>query len=365
MKRILIVFCLAAVLSSPTASAQDAPSGGVLSLIPKLEGGVLYDTEGETASPGFGNTSFYTLFEGDISPRWSFSLCNHWAAVDPWGSDFSAFAATADLYHFNVPRKGANNAANFLDWAYVTYASGPFRFTAGKQGVYAGGFESDDYDFDVNPFLASTFWGSYTCYQWGVTAECLLTGSTTLGVQLTTSPLNDGICLGLGWTGEYGPYSMKWGILTYDERMQELSSWSAVLSLGNRLTLGPLTLTVDWMNRCGDPFFLGEGFRCSYPAVRGNTVVGSALYTHGSGKWDLGAKAAWNGVSRRSPYGQEDLSAPQTLSAGVWGSWYPLRDSQNLRVQAAAGLTEYTLEGRTGYLFATLGVTWNFEITLW
>ena len=389
MKRFLVV-CAAAMLCCSLVRAQEADDtgrGAELSIIPRVDVGVLYDLESKSASVSFGNTNLYTLFEGNFSEQWSFSLCNHWMASD-WGyPSFQEGLAgpTAGLYHINLPGSG-NNANNFLDWVYVTWAPQNFEFTLGKQQTLVGGFEFDDYDFDVNPLMASDFWSSYTCYQWGLTAAYNLPNEIgRVAVQATTNAVNRSIGLGLGWDGTYGPYSMKWSVYaspSYEYKEYPSAPWNVLVSLGNRLELGDFTFTADYFNACGDPNYLGDGNQVFYPSVYGNTVVTSFAFNLDD-KWDFGAKGAWNKVNVDHPYGYQDkesvvipaaYSDPEneliaavdmpSVNAGAWVSWYPLAESQALRVQASAGVNSMRRDG-TGYVFALLGVTYNFALKLW
>ena len=161
MKKFLVV-CAAATLCCSLVSAQeaeDAGSGAVLSIIPRLDAGMLYDFEGKEASFSFGNTSLYTLFEGNISQNWSFSIANHWVASDGWaGGAFNDAIGTptADLYSFHLPFQGVETCdPNFLDWAYLTYSPGDFSFSLGKVVLLFGGWESDEYDFADFSFKSS------------------------------------------------------------------------------------------------------------------------------------------------------------------------------------------------------------------
>ena len=391
MKRFLVVFAAAMLCCSlvNAQEAEDAGSGAVLSIIPRFDVGITYGTpyggqsEDDDISSTFGNTSLYTLFEGTFAGNWSFSMANHWYGVDPWGENAKGVFLTpaADLYHFNIPGLG-NNAYNFLDWAYITWAPGPFEFTLGKQVTLIGGFEFDDYDFDVNPILASDVWNSYNCYNWALTAAWNTLGETsTVSVQVTTNPYNNNVAFGAGWNGEYGPYSMKWSALTYKSH-DAAKPWDVLVCLGNRLTFGNFQITADWFNHAGDPLFFQsdeDGYHYDSPLTKGNTVIGSVLYSHGSGKFDIGAKAVWNGTSTNAPYGYIDDEESGTLipvcpinydilpsvRAGLWGSWYPLKGSQALRIQASAGLSNYFYKEEGGSIFALIGATWNFEIPLW
>ncbi|MBR1872508.1 MAG: hypothetical protein IJ795_04805 [Bacteroidales bacterium] len=386
MKKFLVV-CAAAMLCCSLAFAQEAEDtgrGAELSIIPRLDAGILYERESKAFMPLLGNTSLYTLFEGNFSDSWSFSLCNHWLASD-WGyGNFSddLWGPIKGLYHLNIPGK-AVNANNFVDWLYVTYAPGDFELTLGKQVLLMGGFEFDDYDVDVDNMLASDFWSSYTCYQWGFTAAWNIPkGIGKVSVQAALSPWNRGLSLGLGWDGTYGPYSMKWSVLSQPS-LHANAKFDMLVSLGNRLTFGGFSATIDYFNACGDLNYLQDDFEVHYPSIAGHTLVGNFAYSI-EDKVDFGLKAVWNHGDKNHPYGLTSEGLPfipaavesgdadycnfagfSNLTGGLWAHWYPLRNSTALRVQAQAGIRNYSIADGGGYIFATLGVTYNLNLKLW
>ena len=387
MKRFLVV-CAAAMLCCSLAKGQEAEDSGRgagLSIIPRIDAGVLYDGENKAFSFTFGNTSLYTLFEGNITDSWSFSLCNHWVASDYSSGTFgdALLEPTKGLYHLNLPggigSSVASNANNFVDWAYVTWAPGDFEFTLGKQVLLMGGFEFDDYDFDVNPLMASQLWNSYTCYQWGITAGYTIGELGKISLQGAMNARNSGFSVALGWDGEYGPYSMKWSVLANPNYNYADAPWNVLVSLGNRLTFGGFSFTADYFNAVGDRNFISDGTQMLYPSLYGHTVVTSAVYEIEDG-WDFGVKGVMNLADKDHPYGFNNikdaveipdvfLTDPDdvygfdelsTFSAGLWASWYPV---EGLRIQAAAGVN--SLREGVGCFYGMLGATYNFNLKLW
>lgn len=386
MKRILVLLAVLALSSSPLFSQEaDEPGRGAgLSVIPRVDIGGIYDGEGESFAPSFGNTSLYTLFEGNISDKWSFSVANHWIQADGWsGASFDALKLpSTDLYHFNFE----GNTPNFIDWAYLCFAPGDFEFTIGKQPLLMGGFEFDNYDFDVNPFMASELWNTYTCYRPAFNAAYNIAAIESQAVLQLASGPQGFLSLGLGWNGTYGPLSIKYSALSYKTQYSNDPN-ELLLSLGHSLELGDFTLNLDYFNRCGDPNYLyDDDVTIAFPAVHGHTVVASLLWAP-EGKWDAGIKCAFNGVDPEAPYGfftdgtvrypanvidgtpylttDGEVKEQGTINGGAWASWYPLADSKDLRIQAAAGLNAYNYSMGGGSLFFTLGATWNFNIKLW
>jgi len=359
MRKYLVVCAAMTLLCSLVRAqeAEDSGSGAVLSIIPRFDAGLLYDFDGKEASFSFGNTSLYTLFEGNFSEQWSFSIANHWVASDGWaGGAFNDAIGTptADLYSLHLPFKGVEASDwNFLDWAYVTFAPGDFSFTLGKQMLLVGGWEFDDYDFDVNPLNASLFWNSFRCYQWGAAIAWDFSESSAITLQAAASPYNEPVSFAAQWDGTYGPYSMKWSAMGYRNYWDH--NWNALFCLGNRLELGDFTLTLDYFNRCGDPESIVS-------AVKGHTLNGSVLWA-ASDEWELGCKASYNladdhslstidlfdGLGLPAFYDKESH-----VIAGATASWCPADD---VRIQANAGYSD-------GLGFALLGVKYNFDLRI-
>ena len=188
--------------------------------------------------------------------------------------------------------------------------------------------------------------------------------------------------LALGWDGTYGPYSMRWSVLaspSYLGKDYPQAPWNVIVSLGNMLELGDFNLKIDYTNACGDPNYICEpDYKVLFPSVYGNTIVSSLQYTL-EDSWDFGIKGAWNKVNTSHPYGYTDTQKlPYTpaeddlyysfdqmpsITAGAWASWYPLGDP-SLRIQASAGVNSMRRDG-SGYVFATIGATYNFSLKLW
>ena len=80
MKKFLVV-CVAALLPCFLVSAQEADDAGTgvgLSVIPRIDLTPEFYPDGGHSFT-LGNSSLYSLFEGNISESVSFSVANHWA----------------------------------------------------------------------------------------------------------------------------------------------------------------------------------------------------------------------------------------------------------------------------------------------
>lgn len=354
MKKLLV---LLTALSLPcflvhAQEAEETGRGAGLEIIPRFDAGaVTYPGSGEKYL-SFGNTSLYALCEGNFTENLSFSVMGHFIASDAWadGSVFKdAFGTpTADLYKFLPVLGGADkNYNNFLDWAYLSYGIGDFTVSAGKMALFCGGFEFDDYDYDVNPLSASIFWNSFLMYRHGVSVSWTAPSeSTTLALQVTSDPYNCKPAYAGQWNGEYGAFSTIWSLTAFRNNFGP-GKWNLLASLGNRLVLGDTRLTATYLNRCGDPLYTA-------PCVKGHTVTADATQSLGE-SIELGLKYCFNRAKDDNPYGNGMTADESIHGAGLCASWFPIED---LRLQCNAGFN-----GDLRY--ALVGITWHFKAKLW
>ena len=266
MKKYLVV-CTVALLMLPclplrSQGADDTGAGVGFTVVPRLElTPVFYEGAGALT---LGNSSLYSLFEGDITDNLSFSVANHWLSAYP-----------VELYYidgegFNLFR---SDWTNWLDWAYLTFQFGNFSISAGKDMITTGGFEFDDYDFDVHPALQSGLWSNLSCYQWGgklgYTSD---SESTYFGLQITSSPysfrpFDDGsFNISLEWRGNYGNFSNIWSVTSFGADGIIGNPGLVLAALGERYTAGDFTFGLDWFNLSGD----GNDI-----LINGNTFLGT------------------------------------------------------------------------------------------
>ena len=323
MKKILVV-CVAVLLPCFLVSAQEADDTGTgvgLSVIPRLDLSPEYsDGSGQFT---LGNSSLYSLFEGDITERLSVSVCNHWLSSSP-----------KELY--KIEGEGANflrsDWTNWLDWAYLTYSIGNFSFSFGKDMVTVGGLEFDDYDFEVHTPLCSSLWQNFSCYQWGGKfGYTTPSESTYVGLQVTTSPYGErpfqsGLYnYSLEWRGNYFDWLENiWSITLVDNGDESLNFFGRhmpLLSLGQRVTLGDWAVGLDYFNKVGsEETILADG----------TTLMPSILWSP-SEKLELLAKAGYE--SRKAPMDPASLTAGYFAGGAI--HWFPLKDSRDLRIHAS------------------------------
>ena len=327
MKRLLVV-CAAALLPCFLVSAQEADNSGrsvELSVIPRLDLNPVFFTEtGGGGEFTLGNTSLYSLFEGNITDNLSFSVANHWAGFD---SVHDVFASTKDLYA-NTFR---SDNTNWLDWAYLTYSVGNFAFTLGKDIITTGGLEFDDYDFEVHPSLVSSYWQNLACYQWGAKAAFTTPSEgDTFSFQFSTSPYGERpfasklFNYSLEWRGEHGPLETIWSATAFGTAP---GKYQPVFALGQRLNFDSITVGLDAFSIVGD-----EDEEENTLLRKGITLMPSVLYSP-SDSFDILAKGGYENYSLETVLKDEPV---KHWWAGLALHWYPLKDSQDLRVHAVA-----------------------------
>ena len=343
MKRLLVV-CAASMLPCFLVGAQEADNADRsvgLSVIPRIDLNPNFSTEkGGSGEFTLGNSSLYSLFEGNLSENLSFSICNHWLGFD---SIHDIMGTTKQLYQSTL----YSDNTNWLDWAYLTYTLGNFSFTLGKDMVTTGGLEFDDYDFEVHPALVSSFWQNFACYQWGAkVAFTTPSEDDTIGFQFTTSPYGERpfasklFNYSLEWRGNHGPLETIWSATAVGT---EPGEFQPVFALGQRLDFDSWTIGLDAVSVVGD----GEEILC-----KGITLMPSVTYSP-SERFDILAKVGYENYALDTI---EDLTYKR-LWGGLALHWFPLQDSRDLRVHAVAA---YDQAFSTASL--TFGVLYNISI---
>ena len=344
MKRLLVV-CAASLLPCFLVSAQEADNsdrGVELSVISRVDLNPILSTEkGGNGEFTLGNSSLYSLFEGNLTENLSFSVCNHWAGFD---SVHDVFATTKDLYGNTFH----SDYTNWLDWAYLTYTAGNFAFSLGKDMVTTGGLEFDDYDFEVHPALVSSFWNSFSCYQWGGKVVYTVPSETdAFGFQVTTSPYGERpfasklFNYSLEWRGEHGPLETIWSATAVGT---EPGKFQPVFALGQRLNFDSWTFGLDAFSVVGDEdLILGKGI----------TLMPSILYSLGE-EFDILVKGGYESYAVEEAV--EDITT-QRWWGGLACHWFPLRNNRDLRIHT---VTAY--DNAFATVSFTVGVLYNLHI---
>lgn len=275
-----------------------------------------------------GNSSIYTLLEGSISEKLTYSVANHWLSSDP-----------ASLYQ-NTFR---SDDLNWLDWAYLTYNVGDFAISAGKMCVLWGTYEFDEYDFDIHYPFASSVWNNLAPYQWGASvawspAEGLSLESALLSSPYGEHPFSSGLYnFGLRARAETEEVG---AMIAYNVYNREDEQAMGVFSCGMKYSIGDFTFTVDETARICDENFI---------FMKGNSTLVSANYTGLEG-FDLIAHLGADTYADNNGF----------YRAGLLVHYYP---TDSIRLHAIASINSNTWDSAVDPLFG-LGITYTFS-TLW
>ena len=311
MKKFLVV-CAASLLLclhgtaqeyAPVPGADNSGRGVGLSIIPRFD----FNYNGEFT---LGDSSLYSLLEGDLSDVFSFSICNHWLAADA--------ESIAALYK-NTFR---SDDVNWVDWAYLTATLGNFSLSLGKQPMAFGGFEFDAYDFESHSFIATSTWNNLQVYQWGAKLGWADEEETTsFSAQVTTSPFGERpfssklFNYAFEWRGEFDTFHTIWA---FNAIQRDVKDFIPVVTLGTRYDLNDsFTAGLDVFSCVGDEENM---------VMNGLTMVPSLAF-HPSEAFEIKARLG----------GEIAKSGNKDLVAGLDGFWFPVEDNENLRLHFAAG----------------------------
>lgn len=318
MKKTLVTAALTLLCFLAYSQEADEPGGQTeLSVVARAE---------YLSSDPLGNTSLYTLLEGEFAGNFSYSIANHWLSSEP------------ELLYTNTLR---NDDVNWLDWAYLTYSTGDFAFTAGKNVMLWGTFENDEYDFDIHYPFASSIWNNVNVYQWGLSASWNIADIVTLEAMASTSPYNELL---------YQPKALAYGarLKREGEHFSAMAAYNAigkgegaflgVFSAGVHGEFGRFGFTLDWNSQAGDE----------------ETVFTKGMST----MMDLDYMASDN-LQFRLHGGLEYYEALQTDSytAGAAVHWYPI---ENLRAHILGAFNFGTALPENQFIFS-VGLTYTFS----
>jgi len=311
------------LLCSSLAIAQEADelggSGAELSVIARAE---------YLHGDPLGNTSLYTLLEGNISDNLSYSVCNHWLSSAPG----DLYAAT---FH--------SDETNWLDWATLTYSLESFEFSVGKDCMPWGTYEMDENDWDVHYPFASSIWNNLSNYQWGAMASWIPREEITFGFRFCSSPYSvkpfEDALFTYSVLGKYDNPDAFGLMLAYNLVGTAPGSYEGVFSAGAKAYLGNATVTADFNNRVGD-----------YNAIflKGFTSALHVAYAF-SDAFELVGHAAYERIQAGN---LEDMTGGLALH------YYPI---EGLRVHAL-GAWRYG-DIAPGPTFS-IGVTYNLNLSL-
>ena len=316
----------------------------------EARGDVLYENiEGHTidSNTGFRGQQLNLRLNGSINDSWSY------------------------VYRQRMGKpNGDANYFDAVDHINLSYTTGVWAFTGGKQSVAVGGYEYDRAPMDF--YFGSEYWYSMACYQWGVSAKYNLgtESNDVLNLQITQSPFRDYdfnplpgldnvlkypsmLSYNLMWTGSYGCLD-----ILHSVNMLEYLPGKFVnfIALGHQLYMGYFTLQLDWMNR-------------------------AALNDFGFDDFSVMADLSWSASEKLNVFGKVTydinvdnfadycvLPGTEVTRVGAGVEYFPVEGSRDIRLHGgysyawrwngnlAAGTKWYDQS------FFTIGVTWKMDI---
>lgn len=339
MKKFLLPLAALVLLSIPLQAQETESLGSYaeLSLIPRLDlNPTLYqDSPNEI---NFGNSSFYTLLEGAFSDNLSFTVANHWFHLDP-----------GDLA-WPYQNIGRSDSTNWLDFFNINYTFGSWDVTLGKDVMLVGGYEFDEYDWEVHTGLASPLWNNLACYQWGAKLSYTTPSEqNSFSLQMTTSPYGEhpfssGLwAYSLGWRGEYE----SWGLIgSFSAIELSKGNFQALACLGISAQLGSWgSLVVDWNNT-------GAFDESDWSFLDGNCLQSKLTVAAGEA-WDFSVKGIYNIMSN-------DAVLPSSWTLGGIAQFYPIKESEDLRLHAYIAYDSLT----SGFS-VNVGARYQLRFNLW
>ncbi len=336
MKKHLATFCgfIAFLFSGHLATAQENPR---VDLRVEARGDLLYENiAGNTidGNTGFRANQLNLRLNGNINDSWSYAYRQRMGKPN---SDASYFDA--------------------VDHLNLTYTTGAWAFTGGKQTVAVGGYEYDRAPIDF--YFGSEYWYNMDCYQWGVNAKYNFGNEsndalTLQVVQSSFRSVNPSmLSYNLLWTGSYG-----WLDILHSVNMLEYLPGKFVnfIALGHQFNMGDMKLQLDWMNRADVEHFGFDDFSLM-----------ADLSWGASEKLNVFAKASYD-VNKDNVADLCVLRGTELIRVGAGVEYFPIEDSQDVRFHAGYSYswgTNTNLDDGTlwdNHSFVSLGVTWRMSV---
>ena len=241
------------------------------------------------------------------------------------------------------------------DWITLTYTTGNWSISGGKQVVAIGGYEYDLAPIDV--YFASEYWNNIHCYQLGASLTWKnKKGSDSFTAQVTQSPFranaDDMYAYNLMWCGSHG-----WFSTLYSANLIEYlpGKYISYIALGNKFNIGEVTVGIDLMNRASD----------------GHTFIGKNITAIGEVSWmptdkiNIFAKATYDVNNTNTASDICVASGTEITRVGAGIEFYPMPNgSKDVRLHANSC---YTFGKGTGALadkqsIFDAGITWRINL---
>lgn len=241
------------------------------------------------------------------------------------------------------------------DWITLTYTTGNWSVSGGKQVVAIGGYEYDQAPIDV--YFASEYWNNIPCYQLGASLTWKnKKGSDSFTAQVTQSPFKanagDMYAYNVMWCGSHG-----WFNTIYSANLIEYlpGKYISYIALGNKFNVGEVTIVADIMNRAsGDHTFIGKNI----------TAIGEISWMP-TDRINILAKATYDVNNTNAASDMCVAPGIEVTRVGAGIEFYPMSNgSKDIRLHANAC---YTFGNGTGALLDKqsifdAGLTWRINL---
>lgn len=259
------------------------------------------------------------------------------------------------VYRQRMGKPNANaNYFDAVDHINLTYTTGAWAFTGGKQTVAVGGYEYDRAPIDF--YFGSEYWYNMACYQWGVNAKYNFGNESNdaLMLQVVQSSFRNVnpsmLSYNLMWTGSYGCLD-----ILHSVNMLEYLPGKFVnfIALGHQFNMGDFKLQLDWMNRADMNNFGFDDFS-----------VMADLSWSASDQLNVFGKATYD-VNKDNFVDLCVLPGTELTRVGAGVEYFPIEGSRDVRLHGAYCYAWGKNMGgllQNDHSFLTLGVTWKMNI---
>ena len=288
----------------------------------------------KAANTGFRGSQLNLRLNGNINDAWSYAYRQRMGKPN-----------TEPASYFNA-----------VDHINLTYTTGAWAFTGGKQTVAVGGYEYDRAPIDF--YFGSEYWYNMACYQWGVSGSYTFgeEGSDMLKLQVAQSPFRSHSPALMGcnllWAGSHG-----WVDVLYSVNVMEYAKRKFInfIALGHQFNMGDFKLQLDWMNRADMANFDFYDFS-----------VMADLSWAASEKLNVFGKASYD-VNNTNMVDYCVLPGTDLTRVGAGFEYFPIEGSRDIRFHGSYSYAWGTNSNAGGSVFdtqsfVTLGVTWKMSI---
>lgn len=315
------------------ATAQESSR---VNLRMEARGDVQYENiNGQTmdGSTGFRGKQLNLRLDGNITEAWSYSYRQRMGKPNGNASYFDA-----------------------VDWINLTYTTGAWAFSGGKQVVAVGGYEYDRAPLDF--YFGSEYWNNMACYQWGVSATYKLgtESNDALKLQVVQSSFRSFnpsmLSYNLMWTGSYGCLDILHSINMLEYQPGKYVNF---IALGHQIYMGDFTLQLDWMNRADMQHFNFKDFS-----------VMADLSWSASEKLKVFGKVTYD-VNKDNSADYCVLSGTNLTCAGAGVEYFPIKGSRDIRFHGTYSYAWGKNGNPSGSVwgnqsFVSVGATWKMSI---